>query len=155
MRDPIANEDERREDSIMSVASAFHENWRHTRKREDGTFEPRMKATKDNVWIIKHGTNEVDIANTTFENLPSDWQAENYSAATVVVEILDRQEKPLDLTDQETYNAVGDEIHKAWLARNTWAVGGELDHPFVDLPQNEKDKDIDQIVVAQKVLELE
>lgn len=154
MTDPITRESERREDSILRVASALHEDWRKTRKKEDGSFEPRMKTTKDNVCIIRKGTDQVDIANTNFEDLPADWQKENHEAAIVVVDILNKYEN-LDLTKEETYNAVGDEIHKAWLTRNSWAAGGELDVPFVDLPQNEKDKDINQIIIAQKESELE
>jgi len=57
---------------VTELASAFHEDWRKTRKQEDGSFEPRIKETKDEAWIQKHGTNQVDIANTTFGELPED-----------------------------------------------------------------------------------
>lgn len=32
------------------MASDLHETWRETRKREDGTYEPRMKKSKDEKW---------------------------------------------------------------------------------------------------------
>lgn len=116
---------------------------------------PRMKTTKDNVWIARHGTDQVDIANTTFDKLPKDWQAENLAAAKVVEEIIYGTEGEIDLSDEETYNEVGDKIHKAWLERNTWAAGGELDVPFAELPKAEQDKDTDQMKIALEVLKEE
>ena len=49
-----------------SLGSDLHEVWRSNRKLEDGTFEPRIKKSKDEEWNIKHGTDEVDIANCSF-----------------------------------------------------------------------------------------
>jgi hypothetical protein len=45
-------------------------------------------------------------------------------------------------------NIVGEKIHKAWLARNEWAKGGDLDVPFKDLPADEQAKDINQLKIA-------
>ena len=143
-----------REEAVKTVASALHEDWRKTRLQEDGTFEPRIKPTKDEAWTAAHdGATEVDIANTSFEDLPSDWQAENQVAAGVVVDILQSANGQVDLTDEEQRNAVGDTIHSAWLARNNWAAGGELDVPFAQLPPVEQAKDIDQMVIAQQVFQ--
>lgn len=51
----------------------MHEVWRNSRKREDGTYESRIKKSKDEEWNLAYGTDEVDIANCTFEELPSNW----------------------------------------------------------------------------------
>jgi len=66
------------------IASAFHEDWRKTRLQSDGTFEPRVKKTTDQAWIDAHGTDDVDIANSSYDELPDDWKAENKAAAEVV-----------------------------------------------------------------------
>lgn len=137
---------------VTAIASALHEDWRKTRLNQDGTFEPRVKATKDEGWIATHGTDQVDIANTQFVDLPSDWQAENQAAAEVVVGILDTTDT-IDINDPVQRSAVGNQIHDAWLSRNNWAKDGELGVPFDQLPPAEQSKDIDQLVIAQQTLQ--
>ena len=137
--------------AVAALGSAFHEDWRKTRLNEDGTFEPRVKTTKDEAWIEAQGTDQVDIANTAYEGLPVDWQGENKAAAEVVVGVFNERSGNVDLNDPDTRAAVGEQIHAAWLSRNEWAKGGDLDVPFADLPADEQDKDLDQVVVAQRV----
>lgn len=150
---PQAAEQDPHAEAVAAVASALHEDWRKTRKQEDGTFEPRIKGTKDEAWIAAHGTDQVDIANTDYANLPEDWQAENKAAAGVVVGILDEANGRVDLSNEEQRQYVGGRIHDAWLERNTWAKGGELDVPFAQLPPAEQAKDIDQMVIAQQAFQ--
>lgn len=143
------------EAAVTALASEFHEDWRKTRLQEDGSFEPRIKSTSDTSWIEAHGTDQVDIANTEYGDLPADWQAENKDAATVVVDIVAARNGDIDLNNESTRNEVGATIHDAWLSRNEWAKGGELDVPFDQLPAAEQAKDIDQIRVAQRVFGIE
>lgn len=137
--------------AVQALASEFHDDWRKTRQQEDGSFEPRLKPTTDTSWIESHGTDQVDIANTTYGELPADWQAENKDAATVVVDVLAEHNGSIDLGDESERNQVGATIHDAWLSRNEWAKGGDLDVPFDQLPQDEQTKDISQIEVALRV----
>lgn len=84
--------------------------------------------------------------------MPKDWQQENHDAAEIIVNVIDAMDetdKSRDnlagfAQDQESgnYNVIGNKIHSAWLSRNEWAKGGELDVPFENLSQSEKDKDI-------------
>jgi hypothetical protein len=113
-----------------------------------------MKPTKDRDWIDRNGTDQVDIANTSYENLPPDWQAENKAAAEIVVDILLSRDGHLDLKDEASRIQVGSQVHSAWLERNDWARGGELDVPFDQLSEAEQAKDISQIEVAQRVFGL-
>lgn len=141
--------------AVAVVASKFHEQWRETRLNEDGTFEPRIKSTKDEVWIQAHdGATEVDIANTAYGDLPSDWQQENKDAAHVVVTLIDRLGSDVDLGDPDQRSYVGRRIHDEWLSRenNSYARGGELDVPFDDLSAEEQAKDIDQFATAVDAL---
>lgn len=142
---------ESRDQAIVALASEFHEDWRKTRIDDEGKFEPRIKGTSDSAWIESHGTDQVDIANTAFADLPRDWQTENHAAAEVVVDIVNEYGGLVDVSDPEVRRNVGDRIHQAWLSRNEWAKGGELDVPFDKLPEDEQDKDINQISVALRV----
>lgn len=139
------------EHAVDALATQFHEDWRKTRLNEDGSYEPRLKQTKDKEWTSRHGTDQVDIANTNYADLPSDWQAENKAAAEVVVGVMAENDGKVDLSDPKTRNEVGGKIHDAWLSRNDWAKGGELDVPFSELPEAEQAKDLDQVAVAQRV----
>ena len=150
-REDIKDKSEAHVEAVGALASEFHEDWRKTRLDLDGNFEPRIKSTKDEVWIAAHGTNEVDIANSTYAELPEDWQAENKAAAEVIVDIIDDADGLLSLEDPEVRNIVGERIHAAWLSRNEWAKGGELDVPFADLPIDEQNKDLNQLIVAQRL----
>ncbi|TSC93126.1 MAG: hypothetical protein CEN89_241 [Candidatus Berkelbacteria bacterium Licking1014_7] len=83
---PEMMSDEKREKmqlKITELGSLLHDEWRAPRKQEDGTFEPRIKSTKDQAWVEKSGTDQVDIANTSYEDLPEDWKGENKASAEV------------------------------------------------------------------------
>ena len=142
------------------VAEHLHSDWRKTRLKPDGTYEPRWKTIKDrkfiekldnknlpaNIRITENGY-EIDIANSEYKDLSPDWQKENYEAGKVVAGLVIRNR-----TENLSYNDVGNEIHKEWLRRNTWAKNDEiLSKPFEELPLEEKEKDVDQFRVARKI----
>lgn len=97
----------------LETGSRLHDDWRAPRKKEDGTYEPRMKPTSDKKWIEAHGTNEVDIANTSFEDLPADWQYENLEAGKEAVAITGTR---TDMTSEELKEA-SIKVHEAWCDR--------------------------------------
>ena len=103
-----------------ALGSDLHEAWRAPRKKEDGTYEPRIKKSKDQMWNEIHGTDEVDIANCSFDQLPSNWQYENLEAARVAIELV--YDKVLS-GEQFTKNEIeemANVIHNEWLKRNDW-----------------------------------
>ena len=61
---------------------------RETRKRMDGTYESKWKESTDKEWNRKHGVDYVDIANTEFEDLPSNRQKERMAAASVAIDLV-------------------------------------------------------------------
>lgn len=140
--------------ATQELGSQLHDVWRESRKREDGSYEPRIKKTTDQAWIDKHGTNEVNIANTAFGDLPQDYQLENEAAAHVVIREFHKREVPRRAKDDdgnpnEFVLDVARVVHDEWLKRNTWAAGDEkLDKPFDELDNEEKDKDINQVMLA-------
>ena len=133
-----------------SLGSDLHEAWRAPRKLEDGTYEPRMKKSKDEVWNAAHGTDEVDIANCSFDELPSNWQYENLEAARVVIGLVyDRIKagEPISLEEVEQFAST---IHDEWLKRNDWVYDQNYGNPtlavpYDQLPEEEKEKDKQQL----------
>lgn len=137
-----------------SMGADLHEAWRAGRKLEDGTYEPRIKKTKDQAYIDAHGgNNEVDIANLSFAELPSDWQYENLEAAKVAVgQVYDVMmgDTPVTKEQIEKMSAV---VHEEWLKRNDWVFDPEYGNPdqakpYEDLSPEEKAKDRVQIKEA-------
>ena len=147
------NDEMIKEALTYSLGSDLHEAWRAPRKLEDGTFEPRMKKSKDDEWTIAHGTDDVDIANCTFAQLPSNWQYENLEAARVVINLVfDKVMAGEVITPEEIeqYSAV---IHQEWLKRNDWVYDKEYGNPalavpYAQLSEEEKAKDRAQIAPA-------
>ena len=137
------------------LGSDLHEAWRAPRKQPDGTFEPRMKKSKDEEWNNTHGTNDVDIANCSFSELPSNWQYENLEAARVVINLVyDKTIAGEMISEQEKEN-MASIIHDEWLKRNSWVYDPnygdpKLAVPYAELSKEEQDKDIAQLGPAIK-----
>lgn len=145
-----------------AMASDLHEEWRKTRKRKDGTFEPRIKKSTDEVWNKKHGTNMVDIANTGFDGLPENIKYENAEAAKVAVGLVYDDIKK-GLMDSYTNNKSevdkiiekkAAKVHNEWLKRNAWVYDSENGDPDLAKPYNElsdKEKAKDRIQIFQAI----
>ena len=138
-----------------SMASDLHEAWRETRRREDGTYEPRMKKSKDERWNQEHGTDDVDIANLSFDELPSNWQFENLEAARVAVGLVfdEVARHGSILYARRRIEEMSARVHDAWLGRNDWVFDPEtgkpeLARPYEELSDEEKEKDRAQIMQA-------
>ncbi|HNU76526.1 MAG TPA: hypothetical protein PKL88_02325 [bacterium] len=137
--------------SVSNLGSVLHDEWRKTRLKEDGTYEPRIKHTKDEGWIESHGTDEIDIANTSFEDLPSDWQYENRASAYVTMSLIYEAGMSGENLDDSFVDKASSKLHDAWLDRNgSWAPA-EQKVSFDELSEEEKDKDR---VIIQKGLEI-
>lgn len=134
------------------MGSYLHEEWRKTRLKEDWTYEPRMKKSKDFAWTEKHGTDDVDIANTSFEDLPSNWQYENLEAAKVAVELVYEKVLNGEEITPEMIEEMSSVVHKKWLERNDWAKDGELGVQYDQLPEDEKAKDRTQVEAAIRII---
>ena len=126
---------------VKEVAGDLHDEWREPRKTSDGEYEPRIKKTNDEKWIEENSTNEVDIANTIYEKLPSDWQEENKASARVAIsEIIKATNKKGELNDSFVEYA-STTVHEKWLDRNGEYAPPEQNKPYNELSEEEKDKD--------------
>lgn len=116
-------------------------------------YAPRMKKSKDPAWTQAHWTDDVDIANTKFEDLPSNYKYENLEAARVAIELVfDYVVRWIKLTD-EMIEEMAAVVHKKWLERNDRVYDEEHGDPilaqeYAKLPEKEKVKDRDHIFQA-------
>ncbi len=136
----VKNETEQR---IANLASEFHDEWRKPRWREKTRdHKPRIKKTKDQSWSQAHGgAIEVDIANTPYKELPSDWQAENKASAEVAVSEVEKVIKAGTPPDESFIEFASSILHDKWLERNgSWAPP-EQSKPYSELTEEEKEKD--------------
>lgn len=135
---------------VEVLAGKLHDIWRAPRKKADGTYEPRIKSTTDQKWIKANNKKELDIANTNYEDLPEDWKKENRASALVATNIIYKAvSNKVDMTDSKFVEESSASIHAEWLKRNAWAKGGELDVPYSKLPEVEKAKDREIILLAR------
>lgn len=136
-----------------NLASVLHESWRSNRRTPDGSFEPRLKKTVDTIWIKANQTDEVDIANTSFLNLPFDWQKENLAAAKVAMqEVVTAHEQGIEL-DSAFVEEASEQVHIEWLERNReWAPENQK-LPYTQLSEEEKAKDRLQVLKAIEVFQ--
>lgn len=124
---------------VDQLASLLHEKWRKTRlDSETGTYEPRIKITCDTDWIKIHQTDQVDIANTLYIDLPKDWQEENKKSA----------EEALNLLSNILVL-----VHNNWLERNENMAAEEQLLRYSRLSKEDKKKDLMILKEAIRILE--
>lgn len=102
----------------------------------------------------------IDLATATFDEMSEHWQNVNIDSAKSMIallpafgdgdpdqgaEVLKAELKVPNFDVQAKYAAI---LHEAWLKlpANSWALGGDLDRPFEELPEEEQAKDIQQLM---------
>ena len=128
-----------------SLGADLHEEWRNTRKRPDGSYETRMKKSKDEAWTDAHGSDDVDIANLAFKDLPSNWQEENLEAARVAIKLVFEKVVTGEKISELDRRRIASDIHDAWLSRNSSWASAKQAVPFDQLSIEEQEKDLAQI----------
>ena len=132
------------------LGSDLHEVWRASRKLKDGRYEPRIKKSEDESWNASHGTDQVDIANHSFEELPSNWQYENLETAKAAINLVFDKVISSETITPEEIDSMASIIHDEWLKRNEWVFDSnygdpKLAAPFEQLSKEEQDKDRAQL----------
>ena len=115
------------------MASCLHEQWRDTRRREDGEYEPRVKLVEGA---------EYDIANLGFDDLPSQFQTSNLHAADTACSFVE-QALALgeDISSRSFLERASDNQHVDWLKENPWADDPLQTCPYDELSEAQKEKD--------------
>ena len=130
--------------------SKFHEERKQSRLQPDWTYAPRIENTTDQTRISKHNwQTEVDIVNTPFEDLPSDWQSENLEAAIVAVRLVYNKVKNWEKITPEMIEKMAEIVHNKRLERNwtEWSFENERVE-YKQLSEEGKAKDRNQILQA-------
>ncbi|GII79445.1 hypothetical protein Sru01_44270 [Sphaerisporangium rufum] len=141
-RPPARLRKARFEARVEAVAAQAHDRWRAGRRLPDGTYDPRPKRTTDQAWIRAHGTDQVDIANTKYRDLPADWQQENRASAIDAVSgAIRAKEHGLDLEEYDTVRGIAKDVRAGWYDRNGQWAPLDQKWPFDLLPEVEREKD--------------
>lgn len=131
---------------VVAIASELHDEWRLDRKKEDGTYESRIKDDG-------YG-GQVDIANTEYRDLPEKWQRENYLAAKAVVDFVLDIKGLEDINSPHFLETAASFVHDRWMHRNPKEAWNAAQHvPYAELPESEKQKDRNQVLRAIKKLD--
>lgn len=136
---------------VLRLAGQLHDDWRRSRKLSSGEFEPRVKTTKDANWIRSNKTDQVDIANTAYADLPTDWQAENQASAEVAVSLVQQTLEQGVAFTHDLIEAASAVIHVEWLNRNGDYAPAEQKVPYSKLSEEEKEKDRLMFRAAMKI----
>jgi len=129
---------------IKKVASSFHD-----KRRENRLYKPMIEKSEDKEWNMEHWTEVVDIANTEFEDLPSNRKYENFEAAKVVVDLVYDKVVNWEEVDSEMIEEMSKIVHEKWLERNwvQWSFENQR-VDYVNLSEEEKAKDRTQVELA-------
>jgi DNA-binding transcriptional MerR regulator len=141
---------------VKEIAAKAHEAWAAQFRKDNPDQKSRVKATKDADWIKANGSDKVDILNTKFDDLPSDWQAENLKGGTASLAAFMKAGKVISKDPKADISIplekASDEVHKKWLERNgAWAQEDQK-VSYAKLSETEKQKDRDFIANTIKVL---
>lgn len=166
--------DPRVESLAIPLARDYAE--KNYKKLEDGTFEPAWRGVngekayknKSPEDLMKEGMSEeearaavIDIANQPYNEYSEYWKEQNRGGAEFLIHLIDEKGAHeiewLNLKDEKVRAEYGDLIHNNWLERNEWVKDPEygdpvLAKPFSELPEEEQQKDIDQLEVTKKWL---
>ena len=127
----------------------------------DSEFVADVKSGKisqgSTLYVDENGIVCMDIANTEFVNLSPYWKKDNYMAGKTATRTVITCWEGLTNEDENVRKfvkiAVANGIHEAWISRgNVGDWNKELDTAYVFLTQDEKDKDLEHVVMATKVL---
>ena len=143
-------------DIIEKVASIFHERWRKNRLQNDGKYEPMIEKSEDEQWNMEHWIDVVDIANTEFEDLPSNWKYENLEAAKVAVDLVYDKVVNSEEINSKMIEEMSKIVHEKWLERNwvKWSFENQR-VAYQNLSEEEKVKDRIQIELVIQIIKSE
>lgn len=157
-------EEVRKDEKTGELASLLHDEWRESRKKEDGTYNPQVKVlvttedgkekwfNADKVPPTAKELKRPDIANTDYENLDPYYQGENKISAEVAMGEVYKNRNVINDANREAFiEGASNVMHIKWLERNgSWAPP-EQKLPYAELSEEEKEKDRVIIIKAIEI----
>lgn len=117
------------------------------------------------LFINENGVVCMDIANTEFVNLSPFWKKDNYMAGKTAARTIITTWDGLTHENPEVRKyieiAVANSIHESWISRGNvyYDTDGsqiytnqELDNAYIYLPDDEKNKDLEHMVMSMKLI---
>jgi hypothetical protein len=124
---------------VEDIASLAHEKFRKIYLQDNNG--KRIKTTKDKDWAKQHGTDQSDLANLSYDELPSDWQNERRQGAKVALDAASEAVKNNKPLDEEFIEHASDLIHEDWLSRNMARAEDKHRYSYGQLSEDAKEKD--------------
>lgn len=133
-------------DLILELAEKIHATWRlHRFNEQTKTHISHFRKTNDAKWIAAHRTDEVDLANTEFAELPQDWKDENIASARVAFFLIKKAIDGGQRLNDEFVDEACAVVHAQMMEREGDAAKPEQHVSFRELPEKEKNKDRDVV----------
>ena len=125
------------------VASVLHDKWRAQRKlMADLSWEPRLKEVEGLTY---------DIANLEYHELPEKFQTSNLMSARDACEAVMEAVQDNRILDYQFLEEASDEQHQQWMRENASWAPPDLMVPYLDLTEEEKQKDRDIVLEAVRL----
>lgn len=110
------------------------------------------------VFPVDDNGNKLVNTNVHYSDLPPSWQNANIEAASFVSkEVASDYNQGLDITKDAYIEEFASKIHDNWMKDNSWQqeINPELFVPYQELPEIEKAKDRNQVLLTiEKMLKL-
>lgn len=142
MRKRLSGSDMSKNFLAHSIARELHRSWQE-RSPLTNSGGPRQS-----VFTTSKDGEKVDLANTSYDDLPEDLREENYESAKSVIDAISRSK---DYGGSEDL-FVPAAIHKSWMERNSDDDRNELKVSYRDLNDTEKAKDLNLLKKALFIL---
>lgn len=125
------------DDMMSSVQGRSHETWRANRLKEDGTYDPRLKAvdpSRDKTWMEEHAElivsegdeQKIDIANLSFNDLPPSHKEDSLASLRYAFESVVRAARNGTEHNEAFIDATADTIHEQWIVRNRSRIEADI-----------------------------
>lgn len=137
-----------------TMAADLHDEWQRKFKLLNGNEAKKTKTTDDKEWIKKNGTNKVDLANTKYQDLPSDWKKHHLAEAIDTMEALQKvtNNGADSIHSHRQLEDAATQVHSKWLKRNSKKATDEQRRSFKELPDDEAQSHRDKLKMAANVL---
>lgn len=150
----------------IAVSGKLHDAWQKDRPKtvRDGIeiYEPMFKEVKDEKFIAEHtedtetikhkdGKVLIDMANTSFEDLPLNLQKENIETSISLARTYKQNMYDFDKINVEI---MASKFHTSWMKRNPMEKSNAHQHvPYEQLSQEDKNRNLKQVlIVSQEIL---
>ena len=160
-----------------ALSKQLHTEWRDGIRtgfeaNDQSPDTPRLRASKDSTgeadaeWFAEQEAAGVEFptddkgnklinTNVAYEDLPPSWKNANIGAANFVVDnIVEDSKTGKDVVNDDYIEGLSSRIHDQWMEDNSWQKDQtpELFVPYDDLPESEKAKDRDHVLLALDAL---